>query len=78
MPAPEVVGGGTNPQTPKGVTVTEEELIAAAKEIAEKMKAGGAFQSVDYVDEGKLEGEPASIMVELEDGRMFALGVLPV
>ncbi len=56
--------------------MTEEELIAAAKEIAEKMK--GSFQSVEYIDEGDLEGEPASIVVELEDGRMFALGVLPV
>lgn len=56
--------------------MTEEELIAAAKEIAEKMK--GQFQSVEYVDEGNLEGEPASICVELEDGRMFALGVLPL
>lgn len=58
--------------------MNEEELIAAAKEIAEKMKTGGGFQSVEYVNEGELEGEPASIMVELTDGRMFVLGVLPV
>lgn len=58
--------------------MTEAELIAAAKEIAEKMKDGGGFTSVEYVDEGDLEGEPASICVELEDGRTFALGVLPL
>lgn len=58
--------------------MTEEELIAAAKEIAEKIEAGGGFNTVEYVDEGNLEGEPASIMVELDGGRMFALGVLPL
>lgn len=57
--------------------MTEAELIEKAKEIAERMKAGGQFASVEYVDEGQLEGEPASILVELEDGGMFALGVLP-
>jgi hypothetical protein len=57
--------------------VTEEELIAAAKEIAELM-GKAPFNHVEYVDEGELEGEPASIVVELEDGRTFALGVLPL
>lgn len=58
--------------------MTEAELIAAAKEIAEKMAGSGEFASVEYIDEGELEGEPASVVVELKDGRMFALGVLPV
>lgn len=57
--------------------MTEEELIAAAKEIAETMKKA-PFNNVEYVDEGNLEGEPASICIELEDGRSFALGVLPL
>lgn len=59
--------------------MNEADLIEAAKEIAEKIKAGGGFESVEYIDEeGGLEGEPASIVVELADGKMFALGVLPV
>lgn len=58
--------------------MTEAELIAAAKQIAEKMKVGGEFDTVEYVDEGKLEGEPASIMIEFDGGQQFALGVLPL
>jgi hypothetical protein len=58
--------------------MTEEELIAAAKEIAELMSGSSAFQSVEYVDEGDLDGEPASIVVQMQDGRTFALGVLPL
>lgn len=57
--------------------MTEAELIAAAKEIAELMKQA-PFNSVEYIDEGGLEGEPASIVCELADGRQFALGVLPL
>lgn len=58
--------------------MTEEELIAAAKQIAEKLKVGGEFDTVEYVDEGDLEGEPASIMVEFDGGKQFVLGVLPL
>lgn len=60
--------------------MTEEELKAAAKQIAEKMQESGKFRSVEFVDEEPLEGEPASIMVELEgdDHTQFALGVLPI
>jgi hypothetical protein len=58
--------------------MSEAELIAAAKEIAEKMIRSAEFATVKYIDEGGLEGEPASIVVELLDGRQFALGVLPL
>jgi hypothetical protein len=61
--------------------MNEAELIAAAKEIAEGMKAvpeKAPFSKVEYIDEGDLDGEPASIMVELPDGRQFVLGVLPL
>lgn len=59
--------------------MTEAELIRAAKEIAELIgEKVDEFTTVQYIDEGDLEGEPASIVVMFEDGRQFALGVLPI
>lgn len=58
--------------------MSEAELIAAAKEIAEKISGTNVFANVEYIDEGELEGEPASICIMLDDGRTFALGVLPL
>lgn len=51
--------------------MTEAELIAAAKEIADKI--GGEFVE----EEVPLEGEPASIIYGLK-GTSFVLGVLPL
>jgi hypothetical protein len=57
--------------------VTEAELKAKAKALAELLATVDGLENVEFIDEGDLEGEPASICVE-HDGTALALGVLPL
>lgn len=57
--------------------MTEAELKEKAKALAELLAKVDGLTSVEYIDEGDLEGEPASICLEF-DGTPLAIGVLPI
>lgn len=58
--------------------MTEAELKAKAKALAELLKDVDGLDSVEFMDEdSKLDGEPAGICLEF-DGATLALGVLPI
>ncbi len=57
--------------------MTEAELKAKAKALAELLATVDGLVNVEFIDEGDLEGEPASICVE-HNGTALALGVLPL
>ena len=56
--------------------MTEAELKEVAAALAKDLELRGV-QSVEYIDEGPLEGEPASICIEFQ-GHSLVLGVLPL
>ena len=57
--------------------MTEAELKEKAQALAELLAGVDGLSSVEYIDEGDLEGEPASICLEF-DGTALAIGVLPI
>lgn len=57
--------------------MTEKELKEKARALAALLAEVDGLVGVEFIDEGALEGEPASICVEF-GGTTLCLGVLPI